>query len=106
MDRLLSVQTHHDRSCGWRVSRGPHRSSVWCTAGYSSRPLLFLVYLNDIVDSVSPGTTIRLFADDCLLYLPIRSQEYQLAVQRDLDFLEAWTVKWGMRFNPAKCQVM
>ena len=30
-------------------------------------PLLFLVYINDIVDAVSIGTTIRLFADDCLV---------------------------------------
>ena len=32
-------------------------------------PLLFLVYINDIV---STGTTIRLFADDCLVYRPLR----------------------------------
>ena len=35
-------------------------------------PLLFLVYINDIVDAVSTGTTIRLFADDCLVYRPLR----------------------------------
>ena len=72
-------------------------------------PLLFLVYINDIVDAVSPGTTIRLFADDCLVYRPLRKNnedEDQRVLQRDLDALEAWADKWGMRFNPSKCQIM
>ena len=72
-------------------------------------PLLFLVYINDIVDAVSTGTTIRLFADDCLVYRPLRKNnedEDQRVLQHDLDALEAWTDKWGMRFNPSKCQIM
>ena len=72
-------------------------------------PLLFLVYINDIVDAVSPGTTIRLQTDDCLVYRPLRKNnedEDQRVLQRDLDALEAWADKWGMRFNPSKCQIM
>ena len=69
----------------------------------------FLVYINDIVDAVSTGTTIRLFADDCLMYRPLRKNnedEDQCVLQRDLDALEAWADKWGMRFNQSKCQIM
>ena len=69
-------------------------------------PLLFLVYINDITDQVSPGTLCRLFADDCLLYRPIHSLEDQLILQRDLDALQRWTELWGMRFNPKKCYIM
>ena len=69
-------------------------------------PLLFLVYINDMPNVVSPGTLIRLFADDCLVYRCIRSPEDQQILQRDLDNLQKWTETWGMRFNPAKCQVM
>ena len=43
------------------------------------------MYINDIADQVSPGTICRLFADDCLLYLPMHSLEDQLILQRDLD---------------------
>ena len=35
-------------------------------------PLFFLVYINDISRGLSKGTTIRLFADDSLLYRPIK----------------------------------
>ena len=36
-------------------------------------PLLFLLFINDIPDGLTSGTRIRLFADDCLVYRPIRS---------------------------------
>ena len=81
-----------------------------CTPGHSSGPLLFLVYINDIVDAISiTGTTIRLFADDCLVYQPLRKNnkdEDQRMLQRNLDTLEAWAHKSGMRFNPSKCKIM
>ena len=37
-------------------------------------PLFFLVYINDISKDLTPGTKIRLFADDSLLYRTIRSR--------------------------------
>ena len=27
-------------------------------------------------------------------------------LQRDLDYLQEWEVKWDMEFNPSKCQVI
>ena len=50
--------------------------------------------------------TIRLFADDCLIYRPIRSREDQDILQGDLDSLEQWSDIWGMKFNPSKCTIM
>ena len=38
-------------------------------------PLLFLIYINDLPSNVSPGTTVWLFADDCLVYCGITSEE-------------------------------
>ena len=60
-------------------------------------PLLFLCFINDLPDCVQ--SSVRLFADDCLLYRPIKSPEDQHILQQDLSALEAWTVKWGMKFN-------
>ena len=36
-------------------------------------PLMFLLYVNDIGAKVSPQTSIKFFADDCLLYRTIKS---------------------------------
>ena len=67
-------------------------------------PLLFLIYINDLPDSVS--RKVRLFADDCLVYREVGSIDDQLALQRDLDSLENWAHIWGMKFNPSKCTIL
>ncbi|CAH1266560.1 Hypp3419 [Branchiostoma lanceolatum] len=69
-------------------------------------PLLFLVYINDLPSCLTPGTTARLFADDCLVYREIRGQEDQVILQRDLVALQDWATTWGMKFNPKKCNTM
>jgi len=67
-------------------------------------PLLFLLHINDLPSVVN--STICLFADDCLIYRPIRSREDQDILQRDLDSLEQWSDIWGMKFSPSKCNIM
>ena len=51
-------------------------------------PLFFLVYINDISRGLSKGTTIRLFADDSLLYRPIKSLKDCEILQHDLNTLQ------------------
>lgn len=68
-------------------------------------PLLFLIYINDLPDSVSTSTT-RLFADDTVLYKRISSVADATCLQNDLDALQLWEDKWMMEFNPSKCQVL
>ena len=51
-------------------------------------------------------STVRLFADDCLLYRPINSIKGHLTLQKDLQQLEIWAKTWGMRFNAKKCYIM
>ena len=56
-------------------------------------PLLFLLHINDLPNVVT--SQVRLFADDCLLYRPIRSVVDQEGFQRDLEALEQWATTWG-----------
>jgi len=49
---------------------------------------------------------VRLFAGDCLIYREKRNLEDKLALQKDLDILEQWANKWGMQFNPGKCNIL
>jgi len=67
-------------------------------------PLAFLCHINDLLDCVK--STVRLFADDCLLYRRIRSRQDHLKLQEDLRALEEWAATWGMRFNAKKCYIM
>ena len=74
------------------------------TQGTVLEPLLFLCHINDLPKCVT--SKVRLFADDCLLYRPIRSERDKIALQEDLVALENWAVTWGMRFNAKKCYIM
>ena len=67
-------------------------------------PLLFSLYINDI--PVGIDSQIRLFADDCVCYREIKTVEDTLKLQKDIDLLGSWARKWGMRFQPVKCNMM
>ena len=49
-------------------------------------PILFLIHINDLPESVT--SQVRLFADDCLLYRPIKSYQDHILLQQDLKNLE------------------
>ena len=68
-------------------------------------PSLFLVYINDIADIFSTAS-IRLFADDALLYRPAACHDDMDAFQEELNVLEQWAKRWGMIFNLDKCHVV
>ena len=67
-------------------------------------PLLFSLYMNDISSDIE--SEIRLFADDCVCYHEIKDKEDTMKLQRDIDRLGSWARKWGMRFQPVKCNIM
>jgi len=59
--------------------------------------LMFLLYINDISEHLN--SPLQLFADDCLLYRTITTDEDTTQVQCDLDQLQEWATKWQLRFN-------
>ena len=73
--------------------------------GYILGPLLFLIYINDIVDDIH--SCIRLFADDTSLYIiannPISAAD---ELNADLAKIHAWAVRWLVSFNTAKSETM
>ena len=64
-------------------------------------PLLFLIYINDIIDAIH--SHIRLFADDTSLYL-IGDEPCVAATQlnSDLAKIHMWAGRWLVKFDPAK----
>ena len=65
-------------------------------------PLLFLIFINDLPSYIF-SSTIRLFADDCLIYKEIRSPNDSVALQSDLNSLQTWCDHWLLKFNVSKC---
>ena len=63
-------------------------------------PLLFLLHINDLPREIL--SSVRLFAEDCLLYRVISSREGAEILQHDLNSLYAWGQRWGMFFNCEK----
>jgi len=64
-------------------------------------PILFLIYINDIVNGLK--SNINLFVDDCALYRKIESEEENRVLQDDLNLLYNWGIRWSMDFNVSKC---
>ena len=68
-------------------------------------PILFHIYFNDIVDHIKHGT-IRLFADDIVLYKQVLSLQDAKNLQSDLASLQEWEKVWLLKFNISKCCVL
>ena len=47
-------------------------------------PLLFIMYINNIVTTISPGSEINMFADDITLYCIITSPNDYAMLQEDI----------------------
>ena len=67
-------------------------------------PCLFLSYINDLPDGIGSG--VRLFADDTIVYLTIKTTNDSLKLQNDLHKLEKWEKDWSMEFNAEKCEIL
>ena len=67
-------------------------------------PLLFVVYINDILENISSDGF--LFADDTKIFKTITSRDDSLNLQADIDALRNWSLEWGMEFNKGKCHVL
>ena len=62
----------------------------------------YYIFINDISNSIL--CTLRLYADDVLLYITIYSINDCKRLQQDLVTLERWASAWQMEFNLSKCE--
>ena len=88
------------------VVDGHYSSPISVSSGQGTvlGPTLFLLYINDI--DVNIQSQIRLFADDCLIYRPIHSNDDHDKLQQDLNSLTRWATTWQMEFNVTKCNII
>ena len=67
-------------------------------------PLLFVVYINDILDNINSDGL--LFADDTKIFRAITCKEDSLELQGDINKLEQWSDLWLLKFHPDKCHLL
>ena len=64
-------------------------------------PLLFLLYINDIVTEIRSNS--RLFADDTSLYIIVDNPDAAAEIlNTDLNKISKWAKSWLVKFNPNK----
>ena len=102
ISHFLTKRTQRVVVDGEHSDWAPVRSGV--PQGTVLGPLLFLLYINDLPLNIS--STVRLFADDCVMYRPITNNNDAKQLQNDLDTLTTWQNNWQMKFNAKKCFVL
>ena len=68
-------------------------------------PLLFIVYINDLIEPET-NENILLFADDSKIYKKINSETDCLELQRCLSKVIKWFDCWDMKVNAGKCNIL
>ena len=64
-------------------------------------PLLWLLYINDILENLN--SEVLLFADDTCLFASAKDPtETSKILNKDLEKILEWSVKWKVSFNPSK----
>ena len=68
-------------------------------------PLLLINYINDLPQYIK-HSTVRLFANDCVLYRPIYDYNDIALLQQDIHSLQIRSQDWLINFNASKCYSM
>ena len=96
--RTQSVKINTSLSKSRPVTSGVPQGSVL-------GPLLFILFINDIVDNLHTSTSVKLFADDNKLYSSFSNTEPSI-LQNQLDIIEQWSSLWQLSISYSKCSIM
>ncbi len=92
------------------ILRGKYSSWKEVTSGVPQgsvlTPIMFLVCINDINDSIVGESYMNMFADDAKIQRKIITENSCLELQNDLAKLYERSQKWQMEFNAEKCHVV
>ena len=64
--------------------------------------VLFLIYINDVVDISGDGFTAKLFADDVKIYIVLDDINTPTVLQHSLDALAHWADLWQLTISIKK----
>ena len=66
------------------------------------RPLLFIIYINDLTATIKYSLPF-IFADNTKCLSKVKSLTDSTLLQKDLNSISSWGIKWSMTFNELKC---
>ena len=66
-------------------------------------PLLFLLFINDVMDLFDGTVNVKLYADDVKIYFEIINNASVDCLQKGINDLSTWAEKWQLRFSIDKC---
>ena len=69
-------------------------------------PILFLIFVNDLTESVLPSSISKVFTDDLKLFHIVRSDADVAVLQSNVDAVWQWSVDWQLAISVKKCSVI
>ena len=87
------------------VLEGENSDTIPLTSGVPQGKVLGPIYINDFHEYLK-HSTLRLFADDCIIYKEIHSIQDAKDLQDDLNAAARWEQDWLMCFHPDKCNIL
>ena len=97
--RKQRVRVGEDSSKWTQVTSGIPQGSVL-------GPTLFVLYINDLPDSIQNNSTAVMFADDTKLFARTDTSKDKEKLQEDLDCVCKLSSLWLLKFHPDKCKVL
>jgi len=107
---LLRILSNFLQDCTQRVVL-PNGTSTFCSVisgvpqGSVIGPVLFLVYINDIVDLFeNTNVCTKLYVDDIKIYLDIACDTDHTTLQDSINKIYTWSKTWQLKLASNKCQ--
>ena len=69
-------------------------------------PLLFVLFINDLHEVISPDTDIALYADDTKIWRQIHTESDCNVLDNDINAMAHWASVNLMTFHPKKCKIV
>jgi hypothetical protein len=105
IENFLHCRSQQTR-VGTTLSRTVHLVSG-VVQGSVLGPLLFLIYINDVVNIFKDNRcTCKLYADDLKMYSQIRVNDDIKILQNALDELYKWSNLWQLKISQKKCATL